>query len=598
MLAAGVGALALAAQWLAWRVGLPSILFLIAFGLLAGPVSGWLQPDRVLGELLFPFVSFAVAIILFEGSLTLELREIRGHGEVVRRMVGSGFLVTWLVSALAAHYLAGLAWELAFLFGAIMIVTGPTVIAPLLRAVRPNARIASILRWEGILIDPIGALLAVVVFNVIIASRLAEALGGTLLLAAEMLAVGTLIGLAAGWGWARILRADALPVHLHNMGTLMIVFVSFALANMLVHESGLLAVTIMGIWLANDEELHLDDILNFKESLSLVLISVLFILLAARIQPAQLPYLVSWPALGVLAAVLWIARPLKVWLAARGSELSLQEKLALAWIAPRGIVAAAISALFAFRLEEAGYSEAGLMVPLTFTVIAGTVIWQSISAGPVVRALGVAAPPPHGLLIVGGGPFARALAEELKEAGLTVLLVTSAWDEARAARMAGIPTYFGNPLSDHAERYMDLTGIGQVLAISRRPSLNDLVCRGFAPELGRRNIYVLPPGAAADRRAEDKHSLAAPFRGRRAFAEGLTIARLDSLVREGWELRTTGLSDDFSLEQLLAQQPESILLAAFDEDGVLRLLAADDDWRPDSGWSVITLRPPEPGSQS
>ncbi len=592
--AACVAFLALSAQWVAWRVGLPSILFLIAFGLLVGPATGWLNPDQVLGDLLFPFVSFAVAIILFEGSLTLQFHEIRGHGNVVRNMVTGGFVVTWVITAVASAALAGLSWRMAFLFGAIMIVTGPTVIVPMLRAVRPNARIASILRWEGILIDTVGAFLAVLVFNFIIAIRLSDAFGGTALLMGRMLAAGVITGLVAGWFWARVLRSDRLPTYLHNMGTLMLVLITFAVANLWEHEAGLLAVTIMGVWLANDHELHLDDILNFKESLTLSLISAMFIILAARLDPAQLPYLISGPALGVLAVIMFVARPAKIFAAAWGSTLSWQEKAALSWIAPRGIVAAAISALFAYRLQSQGVAGAERLVPLTFTVIAGTVIWQSLTSGPVVRALGVAGPPPFGLLIVGGNHFARSLGEALHAADLQVLLVTSQWDHARLARMAGVPVYLGNPLSDHAERHLDMSGIGTILALSSQANVSDLVSRGFAPELGRRNVYVVPPGSGDEKSREDKYWVSSAFRGRRAFAEDLNVSALDRLMQQDYQPRATQLTKDFGFAEYREKHPDALPLLAWNEQRRPRILTPSEDWEPPAGWTLLALRPPEP----
>ncbi|MCP4277498.1 MAG: hypothetical protein GY886_02700 [Gammaproteobacteria bacterium] len=171
-----IGLLSLVSQWLAWRIRVPAILFLLASGIVMGPVTGWLVPDALFGELLFPFISLAVAVILFEGSLTLRREEIKGHGNVVRNLVTVGVLVTWLVIATVTHWVIGADWRLAFLFGAIMMVTGPTVIMPMLQAVRPNQNIGNILRWEGILIDPVGAILAVLAFQVVLASQFSSAL--------------------------------------------------------------------------------------------------------------------------------------------------------------------------------------------------------------------------------------------------------------------------------------------------------------------------------------------------------------------------------------------------------------------------------------
>lgn len=264
-----------ACQWAAWRLRLPAILFLLLAGILGGPVAGWLEPDALFGPLLFPFISLAVAVILFEGSLSLRFSEIRGLEQVVRRLLTGGLLITWAVAALAAHFLAGLGWALATLFGALMVVTGPTVIMPMLRTVRPSARVAGILRWEGILVDPIGALLAVLVFELVVSAGAGNALGHTLAVFAETLVVGTMTGLLGGWLLGEALRRDWFPPYLVNAETLALVFGVFALADLLADESGLLAVTVMGLWLGNRRGIPVEQIVEFKESLSLLLITVL-----------------------------------------------------------------------------------------------------------------------------------------------------------------------------------------------------------------------------------------------------------------------------------------------------------------------------------
>jgi NhaP-type Na+/H+ or K+/H+ antiporter len=349
----GMAVLALCCQWLAWRLRVPSILFLLLAGFALGPVAGWLDPDRVFGELLFPVISLSVAVILFEGGLTLRFENIRGLEVVVRRLVTVGILVTFAVTALAAHWLLPFTWKTALLFSAITVVTGPTVIVPLLRTVRPAAKVAHILRWEGILIDPIGALLAVLVFEFIVAGAGEAALGHMLAVLAQMLATGLVLGSAAGFGFGQILRQHWLPEYLHNVAALAIVLGVFALADSIQSESGLLAVTLMGVWLANMKQVPVEDILNFKESLSVLLISYLFLILAARIDSGDFTRL-GWESIGVLLIMQFVARPLKVLVSTWSSALSWRERLLLAWIAPRGVVAAAVAAVFAIDMPTPG----------------------------------------------------------------------------------------------------------------------------------------------------------------------------------------------------------------------------------------------------
>ena len=354
--------------------------------MLVGPVTGLLDPDALFGDLLFPMVSLAVAVILFEGSLTLSFKEVRGLSTVIRRLVTLGALVSWAVAAFAAYWFVDLGWQLAALFGALVVVTGPTVIVPLLRSVRPQAPVATILRWEGIIIDPIGALLAVLVYEFIVSAAAAD--GGPLLTVAglllQVIASGVALGAAGGFLLGVVLRRYWLPDYLINVVVLAAVLSVFTAANLLAHESGLLAVTVVGIWMGNMKHVPLEDVLDFKEDLTILFVTGLFILLAARIDAAVLGQ-VGTGALLVLLAIQFVAQPLKVWLSAPGAGLGWREKALIAWIGPRGIVAAAISGLFSLRLQDAGVAGAELLVPLTFTVIVGTVVFAGVTAGPVAR---------------------------------------------------------------------------------------------------------------------------------------------------------------------------------------------------------------------
>jgi len=576
-------------QWLAWRLHLPAILFLLLTGIAIGPVTGWFDPDALLGPLLFPFVSLSVAVILFEGSLTLKFSEIRGLERVLRRFVTSGMLVTWAVAALSARLIAGLEWELATLFGAIMVVTGPTVIVPMLRTVRPSARVANILRWEGIIIDPIGALLAVLVFEFVVSSG-AGALGATMLAFVGVVAVGTAAGLAGGYLLGEALRRDWLPSYLFNVATLGMVFCSFAFANAVVEESGLLAVTVMGIYLGNRKGVPVHEILAFKESLSLVLVTVLFILLAARLDFAQLEAL-GWVVVGVFLAIQFIARPLKVLYCTWGSAVPWNERALLSWIAPRGIVAAAVSALFAIKLEQRGFTQAALLVPLTFVVIIGTVVLQSLTAGRLARILKASEPKSNGFLILGANPLARTLAAALDQQKIPVLLCDTLWDNVSRARMAGLRAYYGNPLSEHAEIYLDTTGLGRLLAVTADEHLNALVCSRYKGVFGPKSVYTLRIGGATGETGRS----ATAGEGRIAFGEQVGYVDLSRRVYRGAEIRRTTLTEAFGMAQFRAMHGErATLLFAIDPKGRLEVFAADTPLEPGPGWTVIALVDPAP----
>ena len=587
----GIGAAALACQWLAWRLKLPAILFLLLSGILAGPVLGWLDPQEMFGPLLMPLVSLAVALILFEGSLTLHLSQWREIGSVVQRMVTVGALVTWVVIAVATHWLLGFDWPLAVLFGTLTLVTGPTVIVPMLRVVRPKSAIANILRWEGIVIDPIGALLAVVVYSFIIASAADEGLTQSLKTFAGVILCGSAFGAAGGWILGQVMREQWLPEYLHNLASLAAVLGIFIAANQVMHESGLLAVTVMGMWLANMKGVDVRQILHFKENLSVLLISGLFILLAARLDLSAL--LGLGPAvLALLLVIQLIARPLNVALSTWGSPLNWRERALLAWIAPRGIVAAAVSAIFAIRLDEAGHDSALLLVPLTFAVIIGTVVLQSATARPLARLLKVAEPAPSGFLIVGANPPARAIGKALQQMGSRVLLTDSSWENIRAARMDGLATYFGNPASQHADAHLDLVGLGHLLGLSPAGELNALACMRFRHDFGVQRLFSLASGLELSR--SDKHRASDEHRGQALGSQPLTYVQLANQLHQGAELYSTHLTDAFDWEAYRALHGDrATLLFARDASGWVHVVGPDHPLKPASGWTLLSLIQPE-----
>lgn len=592
----GIGAAALACQWLAWRLKLPAILFLLLSGILAGPVLGWLQPQALFGPLLMPLVSLAVALILFEGSLTLHVSQWREIGSVVHRLVTVGALSTWLVIAVATHWLLGFDWPLAILFGTLTLVTGPTVIVPMLRVVRPKATIANILRWEGIVIDPIGALLAVVVYSFIIARGDSDGLTQSLGTFAGVIFCGGALGAAGGWLLGQIMRAQWLPEYLHNLASLAAVLGIFIAANQIVHESGLLAVTVMGMWLANMPGVDVRQILHFKENLSVLLISGLFILLAARLDLHAM--LGLGPAvLALLLVIQLLARPLNVFISTLGSTLNWRERALLAWIAPRGIVAAAVSAIFAIRLHEAGHEGALLLVPLTFAVIIGTVVLQSATARPLARLLKVAEPAPSGFLMVGANPPARTIAKALQQLGCRVLLTDSSWENIRAARMDNLPTYFGNPASQHADAHLDLVGLGHLLGLSPAGEINALACARFRHDFGHGRLFVLASGLEKQR--SDKHRASEEHRGQPLGSRAMTYNQLAKLLNQGAELYSTTLTEAFTWDAYQQLHGErATLMFARDNHGWVHVATPEHALQPQPGWTLVALIEPENKAQA
>ena len=583
-----IGLLGFLCQLLAWRIKLPAILFLLLTGILLGPVAGLLKPDALFGgDFLFSFISLCVAIILFEGSLTLKLSELKDIGSAVRNLVSYGALLNASITTVAVHYFTSLSWSLSALFGAIMVVTGPTVIMPMLQSVRPNRMIARTLRWESIIIDPLGALFAVLVFEWIVAQQQGTELLHVAIVFGETVLTGALFGILMGYCFGLLLRHHIIPEFLHNFAAIAFVAGTFSVSNTIMHESGLLAVTLMGIWLTNMRGVHTRDILSFKESLTLMFVSVLFIILSARINVDSLLEL-GWGAVAVLLVMQLLARPAKVFACTPGSNFSFKERLFLAWVGPRGIVAAAVTAVFAIKLEALSMDNADLLVPLAFSVIIGTVLIQGVTARPLAKWLKVNAPATQGTLIIGANPVAIAIAKALKSAGIETIVCDTRWQDISAARMEGLETYYGNPISDHADRHLDISGFGCMLGLSYYHSANTTAALRFREDFGVRNIFTL--AAADETDAHDKHRVSEFYRGHILFSNDVTYQKLYRIVLQDDQVKNTALSDTYRYEQWLVDNSElAIPLFALDTSNRLHWFTSEKEFTPQPGWRLFSL---------
>jgi NhaP-type Na+/H+ or K+/H+ antiporter len=580
----GVVVLGVGAQWIATRLGLPSILLLLLFGFTAGWV-GILQPDKRFDDILFPFVSISVALILYEGGLTLRWSDLRHSGRVVLWLCSIGAALTWAISAAAAYLIFGMSIGAALLLGAILVVTGPTVIGPLLRHIRPTGGVGPVLKWEGIVIDPIGAVLAVLVFEVLHATGDHHATSGLVWSIAKTVVIGGGLGVVAGYGLAIVLRRYWVPDFLQNAVSLMLVVAAFTAANLTQHEAGLVTVTVMGIVLANQKLADVRHIVEFKEHLRVLLISALFIILAARLDPQQIVQ-VGWRGALFVAVLVLIARPVATGVACLGSELARPERLFLGWMAPRGIVAAAVASLFALRLEAANVAGAELIVPVTFLTIIGTVAIYGLTAPLVARRLGVADANPQGLLIVGAQGWTRALAKLLMERDIPVLLVDSNRYHTSTARMDGIRTYSGSILADYAMDEINLGGLGRLLAVTPNDWINTLAVQRFTRVFGAANCYQLAPrGDQPSEKTAHKH-----LHGRWLFDSEATYAELGRRFGGGATVKATRLTDAFTFEDFQTRYgATAVPLFLLSDSGRLSVVVADGELRPTAGQTLISL---------
>jgi len=581
--------LGIAAQWLSWRLRLPAILLLLIVGFVAGPVTGFIDPDALLGDLLFPIVSLSVAVILFEGGLSLDVAELRDIGRVIGRLMTAGVVVTWGLTTLFAVTLLNLDLGLALLFGAVLVVTGPTVIIPLLRHIRPAARVGSAVKWEGIVNDPVGAILGVLVFEAIIVGGMEAGLNVVVPGMIQAAVVGTLAGLGGAGVVVLLLDRHWIPDYLENSVTLGLVFLSFAMANVAQEEAGLLAVTVMGSALASQSRVSVNRIVEFKEDLRVLLIATLFIILAARL-PLRDPDYYSAGSLLFLAALVFVVRPAAVAVATWGSKFTWRERVFIAAMAPRGIVAAAVVSVFAIELTDAGRTDAARLIPLVFLVIVGTVGVYGIVTPLLARALKVAKPDARGMLLIGAAPWVRDLAQLLADSGVPVLLADSNWGNVSAARKAGLPAFYGNVLTEGAldEIEFRLDGIGYFLALTPNDEVNTLAAIHFRELFDRSRMFQLPPQESEQdrrRRGIPKH-----LHGRYLFHRDATYAAITNRTEAGAVIKRTRITKEFDAEAFRDHYGETALpLFVVKESGEVTLTTAGTAFEPKPGQTLISL---------
>lgn len=503
---AGIIVLGILAQWIAWKLRVPAILPLILIGLLVGPFSTfwsedgnkWIEPrfngseGFFPGETLFYFISLGIGIILFEGGLTLRTKELKGVGSAILRLITVGSMVTFIGAGIVSHFLIGLEWEIAFLFAALIIVTGPTVIAPILRNVPLKHNVATVLKWEGILIDPIGALVAVLMFEFIITGQG----GGAFTLHAlgqfgKILLIGLLIGGSTAWLLYQFIKRDWIPQYLLNVVTLAMVLVVFVLSDMLASESGLLSVVVMGMVLGNLDTPKLKSILDFKESLSVLLISILFILLSANINMDDLWLIFNWPSFFLFLFVVLILRPVSVFLSTLKSGLAFREKLYIGWLGPRGIVAAGIASLFGITLTREGVPDAEYITPLVFLIVLGTVILTALSARVIARSLDVMLTESKGILIIGAHKAARLIAQYLHNNDRHVVVVDNNPNNIGKAKALGIEAFQANIYTDELSEYFELLDVGYLMALTSSPEVNSYACSKLGKDFGELGTFRL-----------------------------------------------------------------------------------------------------------
>ncbi|NAY91704.1 cell shape-determining protein [Muricauda sp. JGD-17] len=597
---AGIIILGIIAQWVAWRFKLPAILPLILIGLLVGPIatlytedgSKLIEPiwngEKGLfpGDGLYYFVSLAISIILFEGGLTLKRAEIANVGPVITKLITVGTVVTFFGAGMAAHYIFDLSWQMSFLFSALIIVTGPTVITPILRNIPLKKDVSAVLKWEGILIDPIGALVAVLVFEFISVGE-GQAFTKTALIEfGKILLFGTTFGFTFAHALGFAIKKGFIPHYLLNVVSLSVVLLVFVESDIFAHESGLLAVVVMGMVMGNMNLPNLKELLYFKESLSVLLISILFILLAANISISDMQLVYTWNSAALFAVIVFVIRPLGVFLSAQGSNLKLREKLFIGWVGPRGIVAAGIASLFGSKLLAKGEPGAEYITPLVFMIVLGTVLLNATTARLFAKLVGVFLKKSEGILIIGASRLSRLIANYLKNNNRHVVLIDNNQSNVDKAKNLGLEAITADIFSDNLTDNIELNDMGYLMALTGNADINSYAIDKFQKQFGENGAFrLVNTEEVRDPKKNPKEGL---------FSHTDDFIRLMETVRSYPTIREIDLVDKAHYDGLIdITQKEKDIIPVFTKspDGSIEIIPANSkDFEPQGeGYKLVYL---------
>lgn len=589
-----IGFAGIAAQWIAWRIHLPAIALLLAAGLIAGPLTGFIDPIHDFGEVYRPVISLAVAIILFEGGMTLNFSEIRETSKAVRRIIIIGGPLVWGLSTLTAHYIGELSWQTSAILGAILVVTGPTVIMPLLRQANLKARPASLLRWEAIINDPIGALFAVLAFETFLVINNVHDIDNLLI----KIIAALIIAIPLAWAFAKLLIWAFIRGHVPEFLKAPILvtsaLIAFAATNLVLEEAGLLTVTVMGIVLGNSRIASLTEMRRFKETITVLLVSAVFIMLTASLK-IELILGLGWNVLYFIIAILFIVRPIAIFTATIGAGLNWQERLLTMWIAPRGIVAVAVSGLFGATLVDQGVADGDKLLAFTFAVVAATIILHGFSLPLLAKLLDLKSTQRPGILFIGSSPWSVAFAEKLDALEIPVLIADNDWKKLQSARAKNIPTFFGDALSESAHHHLAITTWAKVIAATNNDAYNALVCTEFGPEVGRGNVFQIGDRAntSEPEATNERNNLRFTVGGRQLTPNGDGYFNLLSKHHSGWTFSSTQLTKEFTYSNFQdTREKGSIIIMWFKPNGTFQFASNNENAEPSQGNIILSFGPP------
>lgn len=580
----------IAAQVVAAYLKVPAIVFLLLFGILVGKdVLGLVHPN-LLGEGLEVIVSLFVALILFEGGLNLELRELGRVSGSIRNLVTIGTLIALIGGGMAAHWLGEFPWGLAFLYASLVVVTGPTVIGPLLKQVSVDRQVATLLEGEGVLIDPVGAILAVLVLNVVLSGG-AEPLGlfRDLIL---RLGTGAIVGGLGSWvlGWS-LKRANFMSEELTNLVVLAWVWGLFGLAQEIRSESGLMAVVVAGMVLAAAEVPELRLLKRFKGQLTMLAVSLLFILLAADLSLASIVAL-GWGSLFTVLTLMLVVRPINVWVCTWNSTLNWRQKLFVSWVGPKGIVSASVSSLFAILLTQGGMNGGDSIKALVFLTIIMTVVIEGLTAKWVAEFLGITSSEATGAVIVGSNPLSRQIGRLFKERGESVVLIDTDDKACEKASKEGLLVYKSSALDTTVLEEAGLESIGTFLAMTKNGEVNLVLAQRASEEFKPPRVLAVFPREPNAKNQKTKETV------KQAFSSGLSLKNWNKYLEDGevklgeTVLKKVGL--EFQKTHLRGLiEAGGLVPLLIERQGSLQVLSATEEWQPGDR-IIYLLHSPKP----
>lgn len=578
-------ALSLISQWIALRVGWPPILLYLLLGLGLGPIYGVVQPDVLLGDLLFPFVQLSVAIILFDGGLHLKFDQLGTLKSLVFRLCTIGAVTNAVICASLAHYILGFPWVLSFVVGAMLIVTGPTVIAPMLRQLRLNHNLSNALKWEGIVTDPYAAIVGVFFVNAIMYPEKTASITHLVGHIVGCIGLGIIVGLLAAYILLKLIEKEAIPVAVEVPITMVFVLVTFVLCNYYQHESGLVAVTAMGMRMANQDRVNVSKIIIFKSELQIILIPILFTLLAARLQWSEISQINIEMAVFLMATI-FVARPIAIAIATAAQGIPFKEKVFLAFFAPRGIVSVAVTSLFALELSRVNYPYSNAFLSTMILTILGTVVIYSLLSQVMTRLMDVRETDPNGVLIVGSNVFSRQLALLLEKFNVPVTLMDTDRQHVLEARMEDLEVRHVREISQGLVKQFDFRNKGILLAMTNSGAVNQLVCSIFKDQFsdGRRfSLECSRPSIFGPESLKDRA-------GFTLFQEGVQYEYLVAHLEAGAQLKATRITKEFPVEKFIEKfSQEAIPLFKMMDNHRLDPVSRQNDALEGYDYTLISL---------